>query len=461
MRNVKPLLAVAAAIAAACSSSSGGTPAAGAPDLCAAAVAAGGSLGCEFWAADLDAYADATYDGQHAPFAIAVANPGPGSARLTLTDVLGAIHATDLAAAASTVIRPQELGFADHSVDLTGTTATAYRLTADRPVAAWQWNPDVLGTTGTVSSADGSLLLPAAALGTSYRGLSWPSAAGIAAGYLAVIATRPTLVTITPSADVAAGGGFAALAAGASRAVSLGAFEILNLEAAGNGDLSGTLVEATAPVAVFGGHEGAQVPVGTSWADHLEEQLVPQALGTTFPLLRSQSRGGTASDLWRIVGVHDGTALTWSTAVGGPTTVSAGQVVDGTLSAETTVIASQPVVVARLLRGGSTASGEPTGDPSLGLVVPAERFLTAYPLAVPGGYASTYLSVVAPAATAVTLDGTPVSLSVTVGGGFVGGRISVTPGYHRVDCPSRCGVEVHGLGSGLSTVFPGGMRLAP
>ena len=38
-------------------------------------------------------------------------------------------------------------------------------------------------------------------------------------------------------------------------------------------DYTGVYVTATKPVAVFGGHECAQVPVGTKFCDHIYEQV--------------------------------------------------------------------------------------------------------------------------------------------------------------------------------------------
>ena len=86
------------------------------------------------------------------------------------------------------------------------------------------------------------------------------------------------------------------MVAGSTVHVTLGAFDVLNLETdVAGADLTGTVVESSRPVAVFAGAEAANVPFvdGTivGWADHLEEQLPPDRThGTRFVVAPMPSR---------------------------------------------------------------------------------------------------------------------------------------------------------------------------
>ena len=49
-------------------------------------------------------------------------------------------------------------------------------------------------------------------------------------------------------------------------------------------DLTGSIINADQPVAVFGGHDCAYVPYDQAACDHLEEQLLPnETLGHALP----------------------------------------------------------------------------------------------------------------------------------------------------------------------------------
>ena len=74
-------------------------------------------------------------------------------------------------------------------------------------------------------------------------------------------------------------------------------------------DLTGTIIRSNMPIAVFAGHQCAQVPAGKTGCDHLVEQIPPQTTwGYTFllnPLALRES-----GDLYRVVTVYDGTTVT-------------------------------------------------------------------------------------------------------------------------------------------------------
>ncbi len=226
---------------------------------------------------------------------------------------------------------------------------TALHLASDLPIVAYQFNP----AQRNIASFDASLLHPEHALGGQYMGLtvahSLKRVDGLLAhrpGRLTIVATAAdTVVTVTPTAatsalvvlpeDLRASAethDLSALVAGVARTFRLQPFEVLQLEStadpadcpltktaipehgsicidADNGvtgvwcnvygrtfcqpgaDLSGTRIEATAPVAVFGGSSHAAVPYWMFGTEHLEEQLPPvDRWGTRYLLTRIEPR---------------------------------------------------------------------------------------------------------------------------------------------------------------------------
>jgi hypothetical protein len=92
-------------------------------------------------------------------------------------------------------------------------------------------------------------------------------------------------------------------------------------------DRSGTILQSSLPVAVVGANACMDVPSGVDFWDHGEQMLPPvKALGSVYAavMFRPRMTGDTAE--WRLVGVVDGTTLTYSTSIAGaPLTLNQGQ----------------------------------------------------------------------------------------------------------------------------------------
>jgi len=94
-------------------------------------------------------------------------------------------------------------------------------------------------------------------------------------------------------------------------------------------DLTGTVVQSNKPIGFMAGHPCMRTPVGVGYCDHGEQMLPPvQALGNEYVgvMFRPRVEGDTA--IWRVVGVVDGTELAYSTSVGGPAAIGAGETAD-------------------------------------------------------------------------------------------------------------------------------------
>ena len=106
-----------------------------------------------------------------------------------------------------------------------------------------------------------------------------------------------------------------ALAAGGTYTTTLNAYD--NLQIASNAeaaDLSGTKIGASAPVAVFGGHQCLLIPVGYGYCDHLEEQMMPlQTWGTEYVAARHPPRGSEGV-IWRFIAAENGTTINFDPA---------------------------------------------------------------------------------------------------------------------------------------------------
>ena len=70
-------------------------------------------------------------------------------------------------------------------------------------------------------------------------------------------------------------------------------------------------------------------PIGVAYCDHGEQMVPPvKALGSEYVGVMFRPRVTGDQAIWHMVGAVDGTTLTYSSAVGGPATLDAGQVVD-------------------------------------------------------------------------------------------------------------------------------------
>ena len=372
---------------------------------CAAAATARLSSGCDFWAVNLET---STPDGC---FAVVVANASPVFAHLEVEYASSAMDpsrftfvpeglgstlsfspyqvTTGLAPGTSAVLFlagasggasiacPAAVTAVPSGSQLAGTgRGRAFHLTSDVPVAAYQANPwaAASGITGS------TLLLPTAVWGSSYLAATGgPPSTGSPA--LAVVAQADgTHVTLRPSAAIAGGVGVPASAAGTPTTITLGRGEYLQLSQ--NADLTGSLLAADAPVGLFGSSSCAQVPVGTSYCDHVELMLPPvNALASAYAAVPFRPRLAGDVARWRLLGVTDGTVLAYAPAApaGAPLTLNQGQEVDFATSTAFTVQSQDPAHPFLLLleMSGSAELATPGyGDPEPVPVTPPAQFVT-------------------------------------------------------------------------------------
>lgn len=381
-------------------------------------------LGCEFYAVSLP---NPLLDQTLFSFGIGLGNPGPDAAQVTISGggLSGPLTPVVGGATFQWIALPWVSALSTAGED-SGPPATsiveggAYRIVSDAPLTAVQLNailPSWIG--GFSGTNDGSLLFPTSSAGTEYRVAAPPSqnlGTGVElAGFLVVVALSDATTVIieatgaiVPGAGLSASGGTVVLDQSDVLLVSSEFDAQVGVEGS---DLSGTRVASSAPVLVWSGHAGAQVPLGFSFVDHTEESVPPvAALATDYLVVRPWNPVGTTRHFVKIVGVEDGTTLITTPSVPLPTTLNTGQSATVEATTDFRLHSSKPLLVSRFMVSQDYAPGN-IGDPAQDFVIPTAQGLRTIDLLAPQHLHDgipVSLQVVAPEGAVVELDGTPV-----------------------------------------------------
>ncbi len=328
------------------------------------------------------------------------------------------------------------------------TTARAVLINLDTEAA-------VYGINRVKHSSDAFLAFPTDALGTSYRVLAYRSQSGSSQIAIAAV-TDDTLVTIHPT------GAVRGVAAGAPVQVQLNRGDVYALVGARPSvDLTGTRIEASAPVAVMAGAYCAYVPPNAKACDHLTEMMPPLfAWGNRLLTLPLATR--KKGDLIRVLADQDGTRVSLNGEL--VATLAGGAVFERTLTEPAVVSADKPILVGQYSLG--TSVDGVTSDPFFVIVPPSEQFLDTYQFAAPdSGFGKNFVNVIAPTSAlgSVRLDDKPVRADVfrNIGdSGFSGAALPIEPGSHRLTGNRSFGITVYGFDQADSYGYPGGMSFA-
>lgn len=329
----------------------------------------------------------------------------------------------------------------------TGIKNTGFQVVSPNPIAGYFVNRAGFST-------DMTYLFDSAALGNNYVVASQGGGFGEGSQIMVHATQDNTNITLTPKGAAAIN-------------VTLQAGETYKY-AGGSTNLTGSFVSSDKPVAVFGGHECAQVPVGTAYCDNLLEQMIPtNKLSTTYALTASQGAAlaSTASDLVRVIATADNTQVKVNGVV--VATLNAGDVHEFSLANNTgaKVEASAPVMVAQYLKGGQGANT----DPAMALVPGSDTWLSSYRLATPSGtqdFVFDYASLVINTTDLVSLllDGAAVDTSgfTTIAGtGYSRGNVTLPNGLFTLSAANPFLVMLGG-GSNADSYFTfGGSTFAP
>lgn len=300
-------------------------------------------------------------------------------------------------------------------------------------------------------TTDAFLGLPVDVQTTEYVVLAFPYQ--FSASEFAVVATDDgTDVTYVPTANTTSG-----VTSGTPKTTTLNKGEALPVSST-TGDLSGTTITSTKPVAVMAGQQCADVPTTSySACDHLLEQIPATAIwGKTFQTVPLKTRIG--GDTFRIVAKDDNTAV----AINGATvaTLNKGQVHQQIIDGQSTITADKPVLVAQYSNGSSFDNV--TSDPFMMLITPSEQYLSDYTFTTPAtGFAQNFVNVVTPTSAIgqVKLDGAvvPAGAFTPIGSsGFSGAQLDLTLGSHTMTSTEPFATFVYGFDEYDSYGYPGG-----
>ncbi len=278
-----------------------------------------------------------------------------------------------------------------------GTSLTrAMRISTDRPVSAYSIYPYAAAFADITAA---TLLLPVSSWAKQYVAISpWNGAYNIdneytlrpAHPFLQVIAAEPdTEVRLRPIADLSAGSGIAPVPVGAVGTWTLGQGEVLQIKQFQ--ELTGSTLESTKPIGLFGGTESTYVPSEvTRFSDILDQQIPPPSQwGREYAGVPAVSRlVGEESVLYRVVAAANDTQLSYESAEvrppSAPRSLSAGQAAYFETS-HPFVVRSQddlhPIYAAVYMKGADTISEDSTsegGDPDVVNLVPTGQYLDRY-----------------------------------------------------------------------------------
>ncbi|MEO8705926.1 MAG: hypothetical protein ABI867_38195 [Kofleriaceae bacterium] len=365
----------------------------------------------------------------------------------------------------------------------------SFEIATDVPVVAYQINP-YGGGNAAVTAA--SLLIPTSAWDLDYIAVNVTPNGIAGSPSLNIIATEDnTVATITPTQAIAGGAGVPAGAAGAPTSITLNKGQ--HAQITQTAELTGSLITATRPIGVMAGQTCMNMPTSTMYCDHGEQMIPPvHALGNRAVGVMYRPRNtAETSTFWKVVGAVDGTQLTWSSSVGGPTTINKGQSVDfntGVPFVVTSQDNDHPFMMFTYMTGSEhiAAGGAGSGDPDFVLMVPPEQYLNSYVFFADPTYPETNLVVTRTRGADaqyhdVTLDCLgPVASWTALGADFEFARVDLdtgnfanvgncSTGRHEMKSDAPFGLSVWGWGTNRTSTFtanvsygyPGGMNVKP
>lgn len=339
-------------------------------------------------------------------------------------------------------------------------------------------------------TSDAFMVLPTDALGLDYCIMSYRTSRNLAPGgttpsQFAVVATEDSTeitilpsVAITPDTEVL------------PRVVTLDQGESYLVQAErsvpGRSDVTGSIVRSNKPVAVFGGHQRALLPLeaadSLSSRDHLIEQMNPIATwgrrSFITPLAIPSKENGNGYDIFRVVSAFDSTNVFVAEEL--VAVLQKGEFYEGRVDGAKEVRTSRPTLTAQFKKSstGQLQDKEELGDPLMMLVTPPEQFMDSYrfitiqavlPVLGPFGniientvYVEQYLNVVIPtsAIPSLILDGKPVSARefLPIGSTLYSyATLKMADGAHDISASDPFGIYVYGYGVANSYGYIGGM----
>jgi hypothetical protein len=490
-------------------------------NACQAAVDNKNSVGCEYYATQMDTAVGASYC-----FAAFIANTWNTDAHIqvdfngtSLTGNLSTFAAIPNGKGASITYNPYTgavpagqvamlfLGGSQGNAPLCpktsaeGTSAMlsgtgighSFHITTDVPVVAYEMNPYGGGNTAVTGA---SLLLPVSAWDTNYiASTASPDTAGTPS--INIIAAQDgTQVSFLPKVALTGGGGIPSAAANVTVMFTLNKGQQAQIEQPT--DLVGSVISSSKPVGVMAGNPCMNTPQNATYCDHGEQMLPPvRALGHEYVGVMYRPRHIEPA-IWRVIGAVDGTSLTFSPAIGAnqgfpaaPSSLNQGDMKEFATSTPFVVSsqdAKHPFMLFEYMSSshwsGMTSPSASLcgvsdwggfGDPDFSVQVPPEQYLSHYVIMTDPTYPETNLVLIRRPDSKnnfqdVSIDcmGTPLTGWQTIGsyqwtrldlqtGNFMDVG-SCSNGRHELTSKAPFGLNVWGWGTPLTGDTGGGPK---
>lgn len=267
-------------------------------------------------------------------------------------------------------------------------------------------------------------------------------------------------VTITPSVNTEGG-----RRANVPFSVVLNRGDVYQVQAYKDYDLTGSVIQSTLPVSVFGGNSCAYVPLGYGYCDHLVEQLPPlNTWGSsfvTFPL-----KGRENGDSFRMLASQNGTVL----KINGfkVTTLNFGDYYETVLKNSVQITSTNPILVMQYSNGNDYDPNiASNGDPFMMLIPPTEQFMPFYTFSTPGsGFPTNYVSITIPSSgiSSLWLDGKQINSTLfkqISNTDYYGAGIYIEIGSHTIENKNGIpfGIYSYGFWDDDSYGYAGGLSL--
>lgn len=366
----------------------------------------------------------------------------------------------------------------------------SFHVVADDDVTVYALNQAPL-------TSEAFLVLPTDAVANDYVVMSYttdisnsgstPNSATTPSQFAVVATEDSTVVTITPTAPTPRN-------QNAQRfSVTLQQGESFLVQADprvnSKGDLTGSRVRSTKPVAVFAGHNRALLPIELrgelASRDCIIEQMNPvRTWGKSVfvtPMSKPSTDLNVGYDLFRVVAAFDSTEV----FVDGQSRriLMAGEFHEEKLVGASEVTTTRPSMTAQYkATSGDAPDPREYGDPFMMLVPPAEQFMDSYRFiniqsyvyevrgrdveVIDSVYKEQWMNVVIPSDRIGTLilDGAPVNPGAfqPIGSsGFSFAQIRMRDGVHEIKADTLFGIYVYGYGEAVSYGYIGGMAFRP
>jgi hypothetical protein len=359
----------------------------------------------------------------------------------------------------TTIPIPGAAQLANGTADVDALESKGIHVTATLPVSVYGVSRIL-----TSLSVDGYVGLPTNSLGTEYIALGYKnsSSTDTSGTFFAIVATaNDTTVDIVPTVPTAGRTGRYSISLNRGQT-----YQLMNINTP-SGDLSGTVITSTKPIAVFGGQRCANVPA-VGFCDHLIEQLPPTtAWGNTFVTLPLATR--LNGDTFRFIASDDGTTVRVNNEP--VATLNRGEFYEQIIVAAAHISSDKPILVAQYSNSSSFSGSQ--GDPFMMLVPPTNRFLGSYTVATydvatagsPPVFGINYINLIAQEAASGSVQNNGVAVALTpIGNGFVGAQMPVDaefPHSRLTGGGFPFAAFVYGFATNVSYGYPAGMLLTP